>query len=209
MSQQRLPPPPALYCLDRGYSSSQKGGTLIAEEVIDLAMHLERLASVDGYRPSECLNCGHKVLHGHDYRERKLVAEPGSECPVIRVIRYICLACEATWRVLPGFVARSLWRSWRVVAANTVDERPPRLWPLVPKTTRLRWNARLHMAATRLVQILSACGDVAIETLAKRLGPLATREDLVREYGSIVGGAKALATLAARVHRLAAGVRVM
>ena len=39
-------------CLDRGYASSQKGGTLIAEDVHDLATHELRLDTPDTYRPS-------------------------------------------------------------------------------------------------------------------------------------------------------------
>ena len=43
MSQARLPPP-APRCLERPYPSSQKGGTLIAEDVGDLTAHQKRLA---------------------------------------------------------------------------------------------------------------------------------------------------------------------
>lgn len=211
MSQKKLPPPPAPSCLDEGYPSSQKGGTLIAQDVVDLSMHMERLRQLDGYRPSECLNCGHDVLHIHDYRWRVLAAEPGAESPVIKVIRYLCPACQATWRVLPAFVARHLWRSWRVVEANTLEEAPACSWPSVPKRTQRRWAARLRTAASRLVEVLSASGQVLLEALVGRLGPQANREELVRQYASTMGTVSGLllAELAAHVHRLAGGVRIM
>lgn len=210
MSQNRLPPPPAPPCLDSGYSSSQKGGTLIARDVTDLPAHLERLRDPDGYRPSACGNCGHDTLHVHDYRERLLAAEPGP-APVITVIRYLCPDCGATWRILPVFVARHLWRSWRVVQAHTLDSTPAASWPKVPGRTRRRWAARLRMAAARLAQVLSASGQALLKALVERLGPQATREQLVRQYASMMGVAadRQLAELAARVHGLAAGVRVM
>ncbi|MBE9509181.1 MAG: transposase family protein [Chloroflexi bacterium] len=211
MSQNGLPPPPAPPCLDKGYPSSQKGGTLIAQDVTDLSMHLKRLHDPDGYRPSKCNNCGHDVLHVHDYRERVLAAEPEAGPPVITVIRYLCPACKATWRILPAFVARHLWRSWRVVQAHALDEARPSSWPSVPERTRRRWVARLRAAAARLVQALCTSGESLLKTLAARLGPQATREQLVRQYASTTEVAPSLylAKLAARIHGLAPGVRVM
>jgi hypothetical protein len=54
MSPLGLPPPPAESCLDKPYMSSQKGGTLIAEDVVDLQSHQARLCDPDGYRPKGC-----------------------------------------------------------------------------------------------------------------------------------------------------------
>ena len=209
MSQNRLPPPPSPPCLDKGYPSSQKGGTLIAKDVTALSMHLDRLRDPDGYRPSACKSCGHDVLHVHDYRQRVLAAEP--EQPVITVIRYLCPACKATWRILPAFLARHLWRSWRVVQAHAVDEAPPSSWPSVPQRTRRRWVARLRAAAAKLVQVLSDSGDSLLKGLAESLGPQVTREQLVVQYASTMDVAPGLglAELAVRVHGLALGVRVM
>jgi hypothetical protein len=143
MSQDRLPPPRAEACLVRLRPSSQKGGTIMAEDVTDLATHDRGLCDPDGYRPAFCPNCGERTLHVHDYRERVLRAEPGD--PVARVVRHECLGCDAIWQTLPAFIARHLWRTWRVVqhalrgARRTpVEER----WPRVPERTRRRWCAR-------------------------------------------------------------------
>jgi len=51
MSQRPAPPPPPRY-LEQCYPSSQKGGTLVAEDVTDLETHARRLCTPDGYRPS-------------------------------------------------------------------------------------------------------------------------------------------------------------
>ena len=50
MSQNRLPPPESQACLFQLRPSTQKGGTLIAEEVTDWATHERRLSDPDGYR---------------------------------------------------------------------------------------------------------------------------------------------------------------
>jgi hypothetical protein len=80
MSRDRLPPPHQEACLVRLRSSSQKGGTIIAEDVTDRATHERRVCDPDGYRPPFCPNCGGRTLHVHDYRERVLRAEPGALC---------------------------------------------------------------------------------------------------------------------------------
>jgi hypothetical protein len=47
-------------CLVRLRPSSEKGGTIIAEDVTDAAMHERRLYDPDGYRPRFCPRCqGH------------------------------------------------------------------------------------------------------------------------------------------------------
>jgi hypothetical protein len=63
MSQDRLPPPEQEACLVRLRPSSQKGGTIVAEDVTDLATHDRRLCEPDGYRPRFCPSCGEKTLH--------------------------------------------------------------------------------------------------------------------------------------------------
>ena len=52
MTETRSLPPAPASCLTRPYPSSQKGGTLIAEGVHDLATHEQRLADPTVYRPS-------------------------------------------------------------------------------------------------------------------------------------------------------------
>jgi len=138
-----------------------------------------------------------------------LAADPDQ--PVIRVIRYLCPSCKATWRILPAFVARHLWRSWKVVEANALDDRPPRTWPTVPERTRRRWRARLLAAARQVVDVLAGSGIALMQDLAKRLGLDATREQLVQAYAtlkSLAPGVR-LAELASLVHHLAPGARLM
>ena len=67
MSRHRLPPVEREACLVRLRSSSQKGGTIIVEDVTELATHDRRICDPDGYRPPFCPNCGEETLHVHDY----------------------------------------------------------------------------------------------------------------------------------------------
>lgn len=207
---QRLPPhtPPANY-LDRRDPSSQKGGTLIAEDVTDLATHEQRWRMPDGYRPPRCLRCGHPHLHRHDVRLRVLRADPAAAR--ITVVRYRCAApaCRARWLILPQFLARGVWRRWVVVAAAVLERRPA-TWPPVPARTRRRWRARLQLAGLVLVQVLAASGAV-LEHAGHTLGLTATRRDVVHAVGTALGTSlgAALAMTAAFLHRLAPGLRLM
>lgn len=217
MTQNRVSPPHPPACLVRPYPSSQKGGTLIAQDVLDHAEHQARLVAPDGYRPEHCPGCGHGTLHVHDYRTRCLYAEP--EKPAVLVIRFRCPppGCNARWQVLPAFVARHLWRSWPVVTvamdecsdteanepalpcAPTSATRPPP----VPERTKRRWKARLYSLARMLVQVLASSGDETLETLAGELGLDATR----REW--VIAMNYSLAASAALIHRLVPGVRLL
>ena len=201
MSLRLSPPQPPRY-LERPYASSQKGGTLIAEDVIDLETHGRRLYDPDGYRPSCCPRCGHPVLHVHDYRSRVLRADPDQV--VTKVVRHRCvgLDCGARWLTLPLFLARHLWRRWVVVEATTQGRRPVD-WPPVPARTARRWRARLRMAGRRLTQVLAASGLPSLEGVAQYLGLTATRLDVVLALGLT------LSSVAALVHRLAPGLRLM
>jgi len=213
MSQDRLPPPNQEACLVRLRSSSQKGGTIIAEDVTDRATHDRRLGSPDGYRPAFCPNCGARTLHVHDYRERILRAEPGE--PVAKVVRHECLGCDGIWQIVPAFLARHLWRTWRVVEQALTGAGPPppapQSWPRVPARTQRRWQARWRRPAQLLTQILATCGAAAWATLAAGLGPAAPCAELVAAYA----GARATpagqrpAAVAALVHRIQPQVRLM
>jgi hypothetical protein len=121
MTDHRPPPPEPEECLTRSRASRFKGGTLIAEDVLDLATHLRRICDPDGYRPATCLRCGSRVLHVDDYLERTPLGAPGFP-PVITIVRHACAdsACGAVWRILPAFLARHLWRVWPTVE-RTVD----------------------------------------------------------------------------------------
>jgi hypothetical protein len=209
MSDHRSPPPAAAPCLERPRPSSQKGGTLIAEEVIDLITHRRLICDPDGYRPSECLNCHHTVLHMHERRDRLLVGDP--EASTVDIAIYRCANCDGVWRILPRFVARHLWRSWRVVEAATSEVGPPPSLPKIPERTLLRWRERLRSRASLLVQLLATSGNNCLEAIVHALGIDAVRSALVAAYSSSFSprpGAL-LASLSALIHRLSPGLRLM
>lgn len=196
MNRETSPPPQEATCLFRPYPSSQKGGTLIAADVEDLATHLARVQSPDGYRPDRCPTCGNPVMHVHDYRERQCQL-PGAP-PVVPIARHCCAAedCGARWQTLPGFLARHLHFNWPPVedaceGRVTVREvrRPS------DKTVR-RWLGRLASSAARLVRLL-ADGGRAVSA------PVRTRHELVAALGV------SFATVAAWLHALMPGVRLM
>jgi hypothetical protein len=201
MDRSPSPPPPPTY-LERPYPSTQKGGTLIVAEVTDLATHARRLCTAGGYRPARCPRCGHGVLHVHDYRWRVLRGDPAGAG--LTVVRYRCAAaaCRARWLLLPGLLARCLWRRWEVVAAATTGTRPAS-WPRVPARTVRRWQARLGLAARGLGQVLASSGAPVLEQVATRLGLAANRRQLVQ------GLALPLGAVAALLHRLVPGVRLL
>lgn len=202
MSQNRLPPPQPPSYLDHRYPSTQKGGTLIAEDVTDLAAHERRLCDPNGYRPPVCPRCGHGVLHVHDYRGRVLRADP--ERAMTTVVRHRCAraSCSARWLILPLLLARQLWRRWEVVEASTLGRRPAQ-WPSVPARTRRRWRARLQMAGRLLVQVLAASDAAVLGRVAERVGLAGSRLELVLALGFSLSHAAAL------LHRLAPGLRLM
>ena len=213
MSQNRLPPSQYYAaCLVRLRTPTQKGGTLIAEEVTDHATHERYICDPDGYRRGTfCARCGDRRLHVHDYRERVLRAEVGK--PVITIVRLVCVACEAIWQILPLFLARHLWRTWEVVRrvlmpdpkTSSASEREP--WPKVPARTVRRWQQRWLRPALALAQILASSGP-AWAALAIRLSVDATCADLVAEFATSHSG-EPLAGLAALIYRLQPKVRLM
>jgi hypothetical protein len=208
MSVTRLPPrPPG--CLERRSPSTQKGGTLIAAGVTDWETHERRRCSPDGYRPDACPGCHGCQLHVHDYVERKLRSD--AEWPTaIVVVRFLCVLCHATWRVLPAFLPCYLQRRWAVVETVTLGPPPSPSVPAVPARTRSRWQARLASA------IGEALRDVQDGTgpLALAVGALAsdgTRCELALVLAAMVGAApgRRLAVAAAVIHAGMPGVRLM
>lgn len=202
MSHDGLPPPPP-GCLWRPYSSNpnRKGGTIVVEDVGDLETHERRRCDPDGYRPAACPRCGHDKLHLHDYPERKRLA--------LTLVRYLCPECGATWRMLPLFVARMLWRSWPVVEATTLGPHRPTV--TVPGRTARRWRARLATVAESLVDLLLEHGGTVLAAVAEAVSVAATRLQLVMAYAKVTGArvGQRLARLAATIHSLVPGVRVM
>lgn len=124
------------------------------------------------------------------------------------------MTCEAIWQVLPAFIARHLWRTWRVVAHTLTpdDGRPSseqsQHWPKVSSRTARRWRARWQRPAHALGQIFAASGEVAWAVLAGRLRPDATCADLVAAYAGGHAGPP-VAAMAALIYRLQPKVRLM
>jgi hypothetical protein len=213
MTDHRPPPPEPEDCLTSSRVSRYKGGTLIAEDVRDLATHLRRVADPDAYRLDQCPRCGCCVLHVHDYPRRKPRGERDLP-PEIPVVRYICTepSCQATWRILPALLARHLWRIWPTVERTVSPSSPPKPGAVpVPEQTAQRWWARLASAARQLVVLLATRGGVLLEAIAKRVGHEAARSELVDVHAQMaaVPPERRLADLAALVHRLERGIRLM
>jgi len=212
MTDHRPPPPESEDCLIHSRVSRYKGGTLVAEDVLDLATHGRRIVDPDGYRPAQCPRCGGQVLHVHDYPRRKPRGEPGMP-PEITLVRHICAdpACEATWRILPAFLARHLWRAWPTVERTTGEVSPPLSTAPIPKRTERRWRARLASSAKQLVLLLATSGGALLEAIAKRVGLLSARLTLVDVHAQMTAAPKGqrLADLAALVHRLERGIRLV
>lgn len=209
MSDHRSPPPAAEACLERPRPSSQKGGTLIAENVTDLETHRRRLCDPDGYRPAECARCRSGRLHMHDRRSRTLVGDPETSTVTVAIFR--CAGCGATWRILPRFVARHLWRSWRVVEGVTVGKSSPSSRLQVSERTERRWWQRLRSSARSLAQWLASSGKPLLEGIVHAAGIDAAREGLITVYATVIRPAPGhvMASLAALIHRLGPGIRLM
>lgn len=225
MTDHRPTPPEPEDCLTCSRVSRYKGGTLIAEDVHDLDAHRRRVADPDGYRPASCPRCGGRVLHVHDYLWRKPCGEPGWP-PTITIVRHICAdpSCGATWRMLPAFLARHLWRVWPTVertavrappSSATAAPPPPVPQPIparpIPARTARRWCARLASSAKHLVVLLAVSGGALLESIAQRAGHDAVRFELVDVHAQMAMAlpGRRLADVAAVVHRLERGIRLM
>jgi hypothetical protein len=206
----RSGPPTPEPCLIQSRRTRFRGGTLIAIDVHDFAAHEQRLRDSEGYRPRTCPRCGAGPLHVHDYLPRILAGDP--RFARIRIVRYLCPAtrCGATWRVIPAFVARHLWRHWDTVGRVIAGNPPPRVMLCVPARTRRRWNARLKSAARQLVHLLAHHDEEQVAGFASMAGFRSTRRHLVQ----LLTGARALgvhgpADIAAAIHILEPGIRLM
>lgn len=206
-----LPPPHAEAILDRSRVSRYRGGTLIAEEVVELAEHERRLCSPDLYRPVECARCGCDRLHVHDRVERRPLGRAELP-PAIRVLVFRCADCRATWRILPRFLARHLWYAWQVVEATV---KPSESLPLpsaaaASEQSAERWRRRLSSAGRMLVTVLATAGG-ALAELAATVGLGCTREAVLDAFVAWVTPPEGmrLSAFAALVHRLERGVRLM
>jgi hypothetical protein len=189
-------------------SRGQKGGTLIDESVADLAEHEIRMRDPGSYRPKEC-RCGGRTLHVHGRRERKMVGSTQAErgLGTVTVMVFLCASCLATWRVLPAFLTRCLWRAWAVVEGVVAGTRRASE-PRVPGRTQRRWLARLAQTARVPGQVLATSGSAVLREVTQGVGLDADRRGLAAEYAKRFH-TSLLAPLAALLHRLGPGVRLV
>jgi hypothetical protein len=134
---------------------------------------------------------------------------------VVRIVQYQCAeaVCGATWRILPRFLARHLWRVWKTVERVTLPGGVPRpsAAPAIPARTLCRWRARLAAAARVLVVLLAASDGQELAAVAAKVGLDASRAELVQGYAEqieVPRGAR-LAAVAEVAHRLERGIRLM
>ncbi len=172
---------------------------MIAPDVLDRAEHERRLRDADCYRPPFCPGCDHFRLHVLDRRERG-----DGRGGVLVLLRFVCVVCSASWRVVPEFLARFLRCPWAVVEAVVLGPAEAEAAPPVSGRTARRWRARLAATALALLDVLGAAAP-------RSLPAQATCLDLVVAWAiehEVVPGRR-LASLAAALHALARGVRVM
>lgn len=205
MSADTLAPPQPPECLTRSYlSRGIKGGTIIAEDVLDLAEHQKRLPDADRYRPEACRNCGHPKVHAHCFRDRVLrEADPRRPPLVVQIRLFRCASCGAVFTILPAFIARHLWRAWNTVEAVARGKE------VAPKATMKRWLSRLGSDAWQLVQVFTASIQSALSEALLR-SQQSIRLDVVAVVEPFLGATSSVfARIAAWIHRLAPGVRLM
>jgi hypothetical protein len=109
------------------------------------------------------------------------------------------------------FLARHLWRAWVTVERMVEADEATTVDPPIPERTARRWRSRLASTARMLVVLMAASGGAVLERIAARHGLDATRGELVATHAEVasVVAAERHAALAALVHRLERGVRLM
>ena len=161
-------------------------------------------------------------MHVHDYRPRVLAGDPAGSTEISR-FRCADRSCGTVVQVLPAWVARHLWRAWSTVEAAVMREEEDEKEEDavtnepsssdVPARTRRRWRARLSTAAFLLIAAISAVADTmpALAHVVGAVGHDGTRRDAVVAFGAATKppSGRWLASLAAVVHRVAPGVRLM
>jgi hypothetical protein len=102
----------------------------------------------------------------------------------VTVMVFLCVSCLATWRVLPAFLTRCLWRAWAVavvegvVAGTWRSDEPP-----VPGRTQRRWRGRLAQTARVPGQVLATSGSAALRGVVQGLGLDGDRRALATDTG--------------------------
>ena len=193
-------------CLSTPYSSKpdHKGGTLIFEGVDSLQEHRQLLCDPGGYRPERCSSCGSLRLHAHDFRVR--VLDDGEQILVETIRRFRCAnkACKAVWRILPAVIARHLHRTWQTVQQAASGSTK------VSEATVRRWRTRLGRVATGLTQLLATTAE-QVRAVTDSLSIACTRVELVAALvaGGLLDRSRQLQQLAAWIHRIEPGVRLV
>ncbi len=199
-------------CLSTPYSSKpgQRGGTQIAEEVLDLETHRRWMGFINYYRPEQCGSCGSERLHGHGCRSREL--KMGDDWVITEdVRRFQCAGCGGIWQILPAVIARYLHRTWDVV--QSAAERACALTKAskghartLPRRTIARWLWRLALSALVVAQALAVTNvATAVEAAADTRGAFV---DALTASGAVSAEHK-LAHVAEWIHRVVPGVRLM
>lgn len=126
----------------------------------------------------------------------------------VDIRRYRCRRCHAVVQVLPGFVARNLWRTWRTVEAIVVppEQRPP---VVVPERTRRRWRARASQPARVVLHALSSLRTTVLTGLVAALGLDATRRALLAAFRPLAGATGACAALSVLLDKVFPGLRMI
>ena len=110
--------------------------------------------------------------------------------------------------MLPGFLARNLWRTWATVEAIFVARPVRRLLTTVAGRTQRRWRARLLRSARMLLHVLGALRLPALTEMVARIGLDATRSALLTAFLPLAA-LGACASLASLLNRARPGLRVM
>ena len=200
------PPQPPL-CLTRSYASRGiRGGTVIAEEVLDLDTHREWLLDPDHYRQcvSPCLRCGHRSVHALCFRDRKprpVDDNPTASTVAIRLYRCPVKDCGAVFTVLPAFIARHLWRTWSTVARAVGTQTGP-------ESTLRRWLGRMRSDASQLIQRFHSLADEWTRDQLAADRP-ADRSAFLRCLETLLGFRHLWARVAGWIQRLEPGIRLM
>ena len=176
---------------------------MIIADVHDREEHARRLCDPETYRAPPCRHCLRR-LHGHGTRSRM----PRGETP-FDLRRYRCPSCGGVFQVLPGFLARNLWRTWETVEAICVVAPVRRLRRVVALRTQRRWRERLLRSARMLLLVLGALRLAAVTERVGRIGLDATRGALLTAFLPLAGVLGSCASLAILLNRSRPGLRVM
>ena len=159
-------------------SSTKRGGTLIAHDILTLEQHEAAVCNPELEHPDEgCPHCA-GGLHVHDRRSRCIGGLRGKRT---QILIFECPTCEVVWRVLPAFIPPRRWWAWEPIVEALEGETNTHR---VPDRTRRRWQARLLVTCVGLIMVLAQMASAVLRELA-RLGPEATLGEVVEAFGGV------------------------